>query len=287
VQGIFVKAFLSVDLEGMPYVVIPGHLSLKGTLYDEARKIATKVTLIVAEELNRNGFDEIVVADSHGPMVNLLVDDLPEYVEIIRGYPRPISMVSGVEGCNVALFLGYHAKFGTAKSSFDHTYSSGTINRVEINGIPASEFLLNAYTAGDLNVPVILVAGEASLLQDDVERYAPWVETVALKRSLSRTSARSPSMLRIEKELRKATRRAVANLRPGEAKLLRTTNPVNISVTFLASHFADVAELLPTVHRIDGLKVEYAASNMVEAYKIFELLALAAASISALLANLK
>lgn len=281
------KAFLSVDLEGMPYVVIPGHLSLKGTLYDEARKIATKVTLIVAEELNRNGFDEIVVADSHGPMVNLLVDDLPEFVEIIRGYPRPISMVSGVEGCNVALFLGYHAKFGTAKSSFDHTYSSGTINKVEVNGIPASEFLLNAYTAGDLNVPVILVAGEASLLQDDVERYAPWAETVALKRSLSRTSARSPSMLRIEKELRKATRRAVANLRPGEAKLLRTTNPVNISVTFLASHFADVAELLPTVHRIDGLKIEYAASNMVEAYKIFELLALAAASISALLANLK
>lgn len=281
------KAFLSVDLEGMPYVVIPGHLSLKGTLYDEARKIATKVTLIVAEELNRNGFDEIVIADSHGPMVNLLVDDLPEYVEIIRGYPRPISMVSGVEGCNVALFLGYHAKFGTAKSSFDHTYSSGTINKVEINGIPASEFLLNAYTAGDLNVPVILVAGEASLLQDDVERYAPWAETVALKRSLSRTSARSPSMLRIEKELRKATRRAVANLRPDKAKLLRTTNPVNIGVTFLASHFADVAELLPTVHRIDGLKVEYAASNMVEAYKIFELLALAAASISALLANLK
>lgn len=281
------KAFLSVDLEGMPYVVIPGHLSLKGTLYDEARKIATKVTLIVAEELNRNGFDEIVIADSHGPMVNLLVDDLPEYVEIIRGYPRPISMVSGVEGCNVALFLGYHAKFGTAKSSFDHTYSSGTINKVEINGIPASEFLLNAYTAGDLNVPVILVAGEASLLQDDVERYAPWAETVALKHSLSRTSARSPSMLRIEKELRKATRRAVANLRPDKAKLLRTTNPVNIGVTFLASHFADVAELLPTVHRIDGLKVEYAASNMVEAYKIFELLALAAASISALLANLK
>lgn len=281
------KAFLSVDLEGMPYVVIPGHLSLKGTLYDEARKIATKVTLIVAEELNRNGFDEIVIADSHGPMVNLLVDDLPEYVEIIRGYPRPISMVSGVEGCNVALFLGYHAKFGTAKSSFDHTYSSGTINKVEVNGIPASEFLLNAYTAGDLNVPVILVAGEASLLQDDVERYAPWAETVALKHSLSRTSARSPSMLRIEKELRKATRRAVANLRPDKAKLLRTTNPVNIGVTFLASHFADVAELLPTVHRIDGLKVEYAASNMVEAYKIFELLALAAASISALLANLK
>ena len=158
------KAFISVDLEGMPYIVIPGHLSLKGTLYDEARRIATKVTLTVAEELHKNGFDEVVIADSHGPMVNLLIDDLPEYVEIVRGYPRPLSMVSGIEGCGVALFLGYHAKFGTAKSTFDHTYSGASINRVEVNGIVVSEFLLNAYVAGESGVPVVMVAGEAKLL---------------------------------------------------------------------------------------------------------------------------
>jgi D-amino peptidase len=117
------KAFISVDLEGMPYIVIPGHLGLKGRLYDEARKVATKVTLVVANELHKNGFNDVVIADSHGPMVNLLVDDLPEYVEIVRGFPRPLSMVSGVQDCDVALFLGYHAKFGTAKSTFDHTYS--------------------------------------------------------------------------------------------------------------------------------------------------------------------
>jgi len=281
------KAFISVDLEGMPYIVIPGHLSLKGTLYDEARKIATKVTLIVAEELNKNGFDEIVIADSHGPMVNLLVDDLPEYVEIIRGYPRPVSMVSGVEGCDVALFLGYHAKFGTAKSSFDHTYSGGSINRVEVNGVPVSEFLLNAYAAGDLNVPVILVAGEARLLKDDVELYAPWAETVALKHSLSRVSARSFSMLKIEKELKEAVRRAVANFKQNKVETVEAQKPVKIGVTFLASHFADVAELLPIVNRINGLKVAYTASNIIEAYKIFELLALAAVAMSLLLANRK
>jgi D-aminopeptidase len=31
------KAFVSVDLEGMPYIVIPGHLNLKGPLYERAR----------------------------------------------------------------------------------------------------------------------------------------------------------------------------------------------------------------------------------------------------------
>jgi len=280
------KAFISVDLEGMPYVVIPGHLSLKGTLYDEARKIATKVTRIVAEELNKNGFDEIVIADSHGPMINLLVDDLPEYVEIIRGYPRPVSMVSGVEGCDVALFLGYHAKFGTAKSTFDHTYSGGSINKLEVNGVAVSEFLLNAYTAGDLDVPVILVAGETQLLKDDVEKYAPWTESVALKHSLGRVSAKSFSIIKIEKELREAVKRAVANFRQNKVKPLKTKKPVKMRITFLASHFADAAELLPIINRIDGLSVEYTANNMIEAYKIFELLALAASAITALLERL-
>jgi len=281
------KAFISVDLEGMPHVVIPGHLSLKGILYDEARKIATRITLSMAEVLNKNGFGEIVIADSHGPMVNLFVDDLPEYVELVRGFPRPTSMVSGVEGCDVALFLGYHAKFGTAKSTFDHTYSGGTINNVKVNGVAASEFLLNAYTAGELNVPVILVAGEAQLLRDDVMKYTPWAEPVALKHSLGRLSARSPSLIKIEKELKKAVERSIEKYKQNKVELLTTRKPVEISITFIASHFADAAELLPIVNRIDALNVEYTARSMVEAYRIFELLVLAGSAVSSLLTHLK
>ena len=281
----FMKAFISVDLEGMPYIVTPGHLRLKGALYKEARSIATKVTLIVADELNKNGCENVVIADSHGPMVSVLVDDLPEYVEIIRGFPRPVSMVSGVEGCDVALFLGYHAKFGTPKSSFDHTYSGGSINKVQVNGIVTSEFLLNAYVAGELNVPVVLVAGEAQLLQDDVKQYAPWAENVVLKHSLSRVSARSSSMVKIEKELRKAVRKAVRS--KDDAKLLLARKPVKMRITFLTSHFADVAELLPIVKRIDGLNVEYTARNMIQAYNTFEHLVLAASGMSAHLESLR
>jgi D-amino peptidase len=280
------KAFISVDMEGMPYVVIPGHLNLKGTLYEEARKTATKITLTVAEELHKNGFETVVVADSHGPMVNLHVEDLPEYVEIIRGFPRPLSMIAGAEDCDAALFLGYHAKFGTAKSTFDHTYSGAAINKLEINGIEVSEFLLNGYATGEFNVPVILVAGEAQLLKDDVKKYAPWAKTVTLKHSLSRVSARSPGMAKIQKELKDAVRKATATFQQKKAKLLTAQKPVKIGITFLVSHFADVAQLLPNAKRIDGLKIEYTAKNMLEAYKTFELLVLAASGTSALLAQL-
>jgi D-aminopeptidase len=192
------KAFISVDLEGMPYIVTPSHLNLKGALYEEARKIATKITFFAADELHKNGFEEVIVADSHGRMVNIQVEELPEYVEIVRGFPRPLSMVAGVEGCSAAVFLGYHAKFGTAKSSFDHTYSGGSIRKVEV-------------------------------------------------------------------------------------KVLVAKKPVNMRVTFLVSHFADVAALLPQAKRVDGLTIEYTAQSMTEAYKTFELLVLAASGISALL----
>jgi len=281
------KAFISVDLEGMPFVVVPAHLNLKGSLYDEARRIATKVAFVVSDELNRMGFDKVVIADSHGPMVNILVDNLPEYVEIVRGYPRPLSMVSGVEGCDVALFLGYHAKFGTAKSTFDHTFSGRSIRRIEVNGVAASEFLLNAYVAGEASVPVVLVAGEAQLLADDVEKHAPWAETVALKNSLSRVSARSPSFLLLEKKLREAVQRAAAKQRDNKVKLLISDKPLRIGIDFLASHFADAAELVPNVTRTDGLRVEYTTQSMTEAYKILELLTLAATGVHALLESLK
>jgi D-amino peptidase len=271
-----VKAFISVDLEGMPYVVIPGQLALQGALHDEARKIATKVTLTVADELKKNGFERVVIADSHGPMVNLLIDDLPEYAEIVRGFPRPLSMVTGVEGCDAAVFLGYHAKFGTAKSTFDHTYSGATVNKLEINGVTSSEFLLNAYLAGEMKVPVIMVAGEAQLVKDDVKQHAPWIETVALKHSLSRLSARSPSMVVVEKELREAVRAAVSKLKRKQVQALVTRIPVKTRVTFITSLYADAAELVPTVKRLDALKVEYTSSNMTEAYKTFELLVIAA-----------
>jgi D-amino peptidase len=278
---IVLKAFISVDMEGMPYVVIPGQLNLKGSLYDEARKIATRVTLTVADELNKNGFQTVIIADSHGPMVNLLVDDLPEYVEIVRGFYRPLAMVAGAEGCDAALFLGYHAKFGTAKSTFDHTYSGTHINRLEINGVPASEFLLNGYALGELNVPVIMVAGEAKLLEEDIKKQWPNITTVALKSSLSRVSAQSPSMLKIEKELRNSVKRATTNFKKGKVKPQIVKKPVRMKITFMGSQFADVAELLPTAKRLDGLNVEYTASTLTKAYRTFELLVLAAAGMSA------
>ncbi|HEC96452.1 MAG TPA: peptide transporter, partial [Euryarchaeota archaeon] len=141
------KAFISVDLEGLPFIVSREHLFVKGSLYSEARKIATEITAYVAECLYNNGFEEIIIADSHGPMVTIIPENLPEYTSLVRGFPRPLAMISGAKDCDAALFIGYHAKSGTSEATFDHTYT-GLIDELRVNGTPVSEFLLNAYALG-------------------------------------------------------------------------------------------------------------------------------------------
>ena len=280
------KAFISVDLEGMPYVVILGQLNLKGSLYEETRKISTQITLIVADELHKNGFEKIIIADGHGPMVNLLVDELPECVEIVRGSLRPTGQVAGAEGCDVAIFLGYHSKFGTVNSTFDHTYSGGSVHKLEINGVEVSEYLLNSYTVGSMGIPPIFMAGDKKLIEDDVKTFTPWVESVALKDSLSRLSAKSPSMKFLEKEIRAAVNKAVINLNEGKVKPLITKEPVKMKLTLRDTQQTDAIALLPFINRLDALTVEYTSENMTEAYTTFQALLFIASGVTSMMRSM-
>ncbi|RLE66796.1 MAG: peptide transporter [Thermoprotei archaeon] len=276
------RAYISVDLEGMPFIVSVDHLSVGKPLYEEARKIATELVLVVSEILKEEGFEKVIVADSHGPMVNIKVEDLPEYVEIIRGFPRPTSMVVDVKEADVAMFLGYHARANTAEAVFDHTYSGAAIRYFKINDIEVSEYLLNTYYAGHFNVPVILVAGDSKLLED-VAKYTPWAERVEFKKSYSRYSAKSPSLKTLKNRIREAVRKAIAKYRRGEAKPLKLDSPIEMEVAFTLSGYADIASLLPGSKRLDGVTVAYKARDIVEAYKVLELWVLASAGVRSLI----
>ena len=276
------RAFISLDLEGLPHVVSREHLYVKGSLYAEARRIATEVVKVVAETLHEKGVDEVIIADSHGPMVNILVDEMPGYVRLVRGFPRPLSMVAGAKGSDFAVFLGYHAKAGTGKATFDHTYSGATIDRLEINGIEVSETLLNAYLLGEWGIPVAMVAGDRALIEGDVKGHLPWAVGVALKESFSRYSAMSPGMDGIRELLREGTLEALRKWKASELKPLTTETPVRVKLRFLSSAFADTAELLPSVERLDGKTIEFRAKTVEEAYRLVELLVFASTGVSSI-----
>ena len=268
------RVLLSVDMEGMPYIASDEELKVRGALFSDARRVATKIVVWFAEAFHRHGFEEVIIADSHGSMTNIDVESLPEYTYIIRGFPRPLSMLSGIERADAVAFIGYHAKSGTPKATFDHTFSSAVIDYVEVNGVEVSEYLFNTYVAGHFNKPVILVAGDKRVVEE-AEKYTPWAPKIVFKEALSRVSCISPSMERIRRDIERAVAEAVERFRKGEAKPVKTSTPVEVKIRFLSTESADLAELLPFVERLDGKTVRFRAKDIVEAYKVIELLIIA------------
>ncbi len=266
-------ALVSVDFEGLPYIVSPRYqLGPEGRLWGEARRIATRLTRIVAEELLALGYRRVYVADSHGLMVNLEPEQMPRGVVLVNGFPRrPPAMVPLLDPKpDVAVFLGYHARAGVA-SVLAHTYAGRYVREVRVNGKPASEYLLNAYYLGEQGVPVGLVAGSEELM-GEVEAETPWAVTLPLKKSLGYVSAASPSLEELEEALRGAVREMDARLRRGILRPLEPPRPVKIEVELANPIYADVSELLPGVERVDGITVAFTSATMEEALRILELL---------------
>ena len=274
------KAFVSVDMEGLPHIVSNEQMNPGDRLYDEARSIMTDCVLAMAEELHESGVERVIVADSHGPKVSLLPEKMPNFVSIVRGNPRSISMVAGGKGTQAALFLGYHARPGTPFSTFDHTIDDSVLHMVKYNGVESSEFYMNAATLGEHGVPVILVAGDKALLEDDVARHAPWAVRVPLKESLGRYAAISPSMVESCDLIRAGVREAVSkanNNSTGDVKPLKINVPVDVELFFTSTAYAHIASHLPGSRKgSNGWAVSFTASTMEEAYRVTQLLVFAA-----------
>ncbi len=275
------RIYVSVDAEGLPGVFHPSHLVPEGRLFPELKEIAVRVLRTVVEELRRHGCSEVWVADSHGFMGNIPYLEVPDGVYLVRGSLRPVSMVYGIErGFDAAVFLGYHSAAATPRSIAEHTYSGLAFSEIRVNGVRASEFYINALVAGHYGVPVVLVAGDDKLRGDVLEK-APWAVYVTIKESASRFSAVMKPMNVVAEELRAGVAEAVGRLREGAARPLRLEGPATVEFRMRRSEYADAAEDVPGVERVDAYTLRYAARDVVEVYKVMSVLAMLASAVDA------
>lgn len=111
------------------------------------------------------GAKDILVKDAHDSARNIDAAQLPKLARILRGWTGdPLSMMSGLDGgeFGAVLFTGYHAWAACPGNPLSHTMNLGN-EYVTINGVRASEFLINAYTAGYYQVPVCFLSGDKDL----------------------------------------------------------------------------------------------------------------------------
>src|SRR5437868_6333349 len=153
------KIFISVDMEGITGVVEPPQLGPEGFEYQRAREWMTGEVNAAIQAVRDSGAAEIVVCDSHGNGQSLLIDKLPEDVRVVRGFPRPLEMMQGLdESFTAALFIGYHASEWTADAVRGHTISSARLLGVKLNGMEGAEGNDNLTLAVQLGIPGALVS---------------------------------------------------------------------------------------------------------------------------------
>ncbi len=226
------------------------------------------------------GASEILVNDSHWNMRNIIHEELPASVRLIRGSLKPLSMNQGLDpSFTAAAFVGYHAPVGTADAILDHTYSGETLYDVRINGQRCSEARINAAVAGHFGVPVVLISGDQNACAD-ARSFMPWVETVQVKEAVGRYAANSLSPHEARTAITAGMQKALANLPRSGAKPYAFASPATLEVVFTSTAKADVASLLPGSERLDGRTVRYADPDFLNVFRAFRAMLTLGASIS-------
>jgi D-amino peptidase len=211
------------------------------------------------------GADEVLVNEAHDGMKNILLEELDPRAEIIIGRRKPYVMMEGVEGADVAFFVGYHTGAGTG-GVLSHTFRATPIIGVELNGEPCSEGRMNATFAGLQNIPVGLVSGDNMVCEEAKVLYGS-VRTAQVKIAIDRYTARClvPEVAHdlIQGEA-KAAVEEVERLIPYIVE-----PPYTFTVEFATASLAASTLYFPEIERLDDRRISWSHEDYAVAYKMF------------------
>ncbi|HTI00721.1 MAG TPA: M55 family metallopeptidase [Acidisoma sp.] len=173
------RVFISADIEGTAGIVHWDEANRAESDYGEFRALMTAEVVAACEGARAAGAEEVVIKDAHASARNLIVDQLPDYVRVVRGWSgHPDLMMFGLgSDFSAAIYTGYHGKAGSESNPLAHTLT-GRINRLLLNGEVASEFTLNALCAARYGVPSVFLAGDSGICAD-AQAMVSGIATVA------------------------------------------------------------------------------------------------------------
>jgi len=265
------KIFISVDMEGITGVVQPAQLGPEGFEYQRAREWMTGEVNAAIAGIVDAGPAEIVVCDSHGNGQSLLIDKLPDDVRIVRGFPRPLEMMRGIdESFAAAVFVGYHASEWTPGAVRSHTISSARLLGVKLNGMEVSEGIYNAALAGQFGVPVAFISGDR-LAVTQLQKVVVGAEGAIVKEPYGYHSAQTVTPARGQAMIRDGMKRAMAKL--GSLQPYRIRMPVDLEVGFKLTIDAERASFVPGLSRSDAHNVKGTFADIVQITKLLQVIA--------------
>jgi len=196
------------------------------------------------------GATQFIVNEGHGGTLfrNVLVDQLDPEAILIRGYPKPIVMSTGLNPMvDAMMIVGAHANAGSL-GVIAHSFAFDSFT---VNGRMLNETGIAAFIGGEMKVPMALASGDDVLTAETKDELGP-IETVTTKTVFSRSAAAVMPPARIHRQLRAAAARAVRRVRSGELKPLIMEKPYQVRFCLRRS-FTEDDWVRETVGRLEGV----------------------------------
>ncbi|WP_035844307.1 M55 family metallopeptidase [Kitasatospora azatica] len=262
------RVLISADMEGATGTTWPGDVVPGTPGWDRMRRMLTSDVNACVAGLAAGGAEDVVVNEAHDTQRNVLLEDLDPRARLLTGRHKPLGMMQGVQDADAVVFLGYHTGAGV-HGVLAHTYLGAGLTGFRIDGEHADEGRMNALTAADHAVPVILVTGD-DLTCAAAAQWAPGARTAAVKECVSRYAAiclppeRSAALIRERAEQAMADHRRRGRPEP-------VSGPHRFEIDFHATHQAAAVALIPTVEQIGPCTVAFTAPSPTRAALTFKI----------------
>jgi D-amino peptidase len=260
-----VKVFISSDFEGAAGIVDWDQVRGPGTEYEIGRRLLLDELNAAIDGAVAGGADELLVNDSHSTMFNLNPGELHHEASYLSGKHKPMYMMEGLDPSFDAVFMvAYHGSIGAERAVLSHMYNPRAVWEVRLNGIPVGESALNSLVALHHGVPVTLITGDQSAV-DEAAPFLPEIEGVIVKRSVTRYAAESLHPRRACALIHDGACRASA--RAGRRPLRTIEFPATLEVTFLTADMAEMSSWVDGVQRVAARTVSFTDDDPLRIYR--------------------
>jgi D-amino peptidase len=262
------KIYISADMEGVVGAVTGSQLGPGGFEYARFREFMTNEVNAAIAAARAMGATEILVSDSHGNGENLLIDRLPQDIQLVRSWPRPLMMMEGIDASfDAAILIGYHASTTNPEGVRAHTFSSANLTAVRLNGVEMMEASMSAAIAGDFGVPVVMISGDDAAVAE-ARALLGDLEGAVVKWNYGFHSART-IMPEASYELIGGRVRAALG-RLDDFRPYRLEGPLELEISFKNYMPAELMAYLPNVERVDAHTIRFVGRDMTEISRFIE-----------------
>lgn len=262
------KIYISADMEGVVGVVTDEQLGPEGFEYERFRRFMTNEVNAAIDAARAAGATEFVVSDSHGNGQNLLIEELPDDVTVIRSWPRENSMMAGIDkSFDGVIFIGYHASTNNMRGVRAHTMSSANITSLRLNGMTMTEGGINAAIAGKFGVPVIMVSGDDIAVAENQVIIGD-IEGAVVKWSSGFHSARTLTPEAAYEVIRTRTKSAIDRIEEFQPYVLET--PITLELSLKHYQPVELLAYLSNVERVNSHTIRFVGEDMTEVSNFLE-----------------